>query len=172
MPNHLLVCSIGNPAPYKNTLHSAGHTVLMNIARTLGYTFQKARDGSVAIGTEYILWQSNVYMNVSGPAVAKAHQQYRGRLVVLHDDMELRLGQVRVASGQASAKGHNGLKSIKSVKTSDYMRIGIGIGRPISRERDEVAAYVLRMMQPNERTKIEECTSQVLKELQAMAAGV
>ncbi|KAI1005805.1 hypothetical protein K3495_g2419 [Podosphaera aphanis] len=164
--DRLLVCSIGNPAPYTNTFHSAGHVVLAAIARTLGYTFQKGRGGTVALGSEFILWQSHAYMNVSGPAVALARKQYGGRrLVVVHDEMELALGQVRVVEGRASAKGHNGLKSML---TKDYTRIGVGIGRPMSRESHVVAAYVLGKMRPEQRAKIEGCAGRVLEELRKM----
>ncbi|POS84791.1 hypothetical protein EPUL_003646 [Erysiphe pulchra] len=167
---HLLVCSIGNPAPYENTLHSAGHVVLSALARMLSYSFEKTRgqNGSqVSIGHDFILWRSGSYMNVSGPAVAKAWKLYGGKkLVILHDELELPLGNVKVTSGRSSAKGHNGLKSML---TKDYTRIGIGIGRPSSRESDLVAAYVLRKIQGYERSKFEACASKVLEELQKIS---
>lgn len=162
-----MVCSIGNPAPYAKTLHSAGHVVLSALASMLSYKLEKANSGSlVSVGQEFVLWQSGSFMNVSGAAVAKASKIYGGRkLVVLHDEMELPLGRVKVASGNASAKGHNGLRSMM---TKDYIRIGIGIDRPLSREPDVVAAYVLRKMQGQERAKIEASAFTVLEELRRL----
>ncbi len=103
----LLVCSIGNPGSYINTLHSAGHSVLSVLASSLPYpSFQKSRafgNGLVSAGSEFTLWQSTSLMNVSGSGVAAAWRQFqkesRGdltRLVIVHDELELGLGQVKV----------------------------------------------------------------------------
>lgn len=114
-------------------------------------------------------------MNVSGPTLLKAwrhfsslHGSERIALVVLHDELELSLGQVKVKSGNGSAKGHNGIKSIQSSFQSggvleklghNFIRVGIGIGRPISRERDDVSQFVLGQMNNNEKAKIEGAAS-------------
>jgi PTH1 family peptidyl-tRNA hydrolase len=178
----LLVCSIGNPGQYIGTLHSAGHTVLSTLAFALSYpSFQKSRaygNGLVSSGSDITLWQSSSLMNVSGVGVATAWRQFvkesRGedtRLVVVHDELELPLGQVKVRSGLASPKGHNGLKSIKQTLPGvDYTRIGVGIGRPESREPDIVAAYVLRKMSGSEKMKVEGCVGKVEAELRKLAA--
>ncbi|TQS37280.1 hypothetical protein Golomagni_02254 [Golovinomyces magnicellulatus] len=151
--SHILVCSIGNPAPYARTLHSAGHVVLSALATMLSYKFEKAQSGGGSLVSV-------------GAAVAKASKIYGGRkLVVLHDELELPLGRVKVTSGHASAKGHNGLRSMM---TKDYIRIGIGIDRPLSREPDVVAAYVLRKMKGNERIKIEASAFTALEELRKL----
>lgn len=177
----LLVCSIGNPGQYIGTLHSAGHTVLSTLASALSYpSFQKSRtygNGLVSSGSEIILWQSSSLMNVSGAGVAAAWRQFvkesRGenaRLVVVHDELELPLGQVKIRSGLASPKGHNGLKSIKqTLPRVDYTRIGVGIGRPESREPDVVAGYVLRKMTGAEKLKVEGCVGKVEAELRKLA---
>jgi PTH1 family peptidyl-tRNA hydrolase len=180
----LLVCSIGNPAPYLNTLHSAGHTVLNTLAATLAYpSFKKSRaygNGLVSAGSEFTLWQSTSLMNVSGVGVSAAWRQFikecRGeepRLVVVHDELELGLGSVKVKNGSGSAKGHNGLKSIREVLGGrvDYVRIGVGIGRPESREANVVAGYVLRKMTGTERGKIEACVEVVERELWRLSEG-
>ncbi len=179
-PIRLLVCSIGNPGSYINTLHSAGHTVLSALASSLSYpSFQKSRaygNGLVSAGSEYTLWQSSSLMNVSGPGVAAAWRQFvkdtRGeeaKLVVVHDELELAPGQVKVKNGSASAKGHNGLKSINEVlKGAEYTRIGVGIGRPESRDPDVVAGYVLRKMTAQERMKVEGSVGRVEMELRKL----
>lgn len=193
-PVRLLVCSIGNPVPYLNTLHSAGHTILSSLAASLSYPpFLKSRahgNGLLSSGAEYTLWQSTSFMNVSGPGVAAAWRQFvkenrgtgvsgqnggtRVGLVVVHDELELAVGQVKVRSGGASAKGHNGLKSIngmglgKEGMDGGYTRIGVGIGRPEGREPGVVAGYVLRKMTAVERGKIEGAVGGVERELRRL----
>jgi PTH1 family peptidyl-tRNA hydrolase len=182
-PIRLLVCSIGNPGPYLSTLHSAGHTVLDALARSLSYSsFQKSRaygNGLVSAGSNYTLWQSTSLMNVSGVGVAAAWRQFQkegrgeqAKLIVVHDELELAVGVVKVKEGSASAKGHNGLKSINGlIKGADYTRIGIGIGRPESRDPNVVAGYVLRRMTGQEKAKIESCVGRVEMELTRLMEG-
>jgi peptidyl-tRNA hydrolase, PTH1 family len=186
--SRLLIASIGNPAPYLSTLHSAGHTVLYALSTALSLPLQKSsRDwahGLLAHGEEWTLWASPVAMNVSGSAVAAAWKTFLSqsraaaagegeeRLVVLHDELEAPLGSVKVRSGSASAKGHNGLKSIRErMPGVEYTRIGIGIGRPESRSPEVVAGYVLRKMTREERGKIEGAVGGVLGELRRLAGG-
>jgi peptidyl-tRNA hydrolase, PTH1 family len=93
-------------------------------------------------------------------------------LIVVHDELELMPGQLKVKSGSASPKGHNGLKSINGLlKGTEYTRIGVGIGRPESREPDVVAGYVLRKMSTQERMKIEACVGKVEMELRRLREG-
>ncbi|KAH7342266.1 peptidyl-tRNA hydrolase [Rhexocercosporidium sp. MPI-PUGE-AT-0058] len=182
-PIRLLVCSIGNPGPYLNTLHSAGHTVLSALATSLSYPpFLKSRayaNGLLSTGSDFTLWQSTTQMNISGPGVASAWRQFqkesRGeemRLVVVHDELESALGQVKVRPGSASAKGHNGLKSIgEALAGKEYVRIGVGIGRPESRDKRDVADYVLRKMSGIERGRIEGAAGKVEVELRRLCEG-
>ncbi|KAI9746642.1 MAG: aminoacyl-tRNA hydrolase [Claussenomyces sp. TS43310] len=189
-PMRLLVCSIGNPGAYLNTLHSAGHTILTRLAQSLSYPpFERSRSHANGLlsspgGGDHgvTLWQSPTLMNVSGPAVAAAWRQFLrdgpgdtsssppARLVVVHDELESALGDVRIKRGDASPKGHNGLKSIREqMRALDYTRIAVGIGRPSSRDPDVVAAYVLRKMTPAERLKIEGAAARVEVELRRLA---
>lgn len=117
-------------------------------------------------------------MNISGVSLAAAWRQFQRdvgpdeltRLVVIHDELELPLGAVKVKRGDASPKGHNGLKSIKEqLRGVDYTRIGVGIGRPESREPNVVANYVLRKMGPVEKAKVEGCVGRVAEELRKLA---
>lgn len=114
-------------------------------------------------------------MNISGVGVAAVWRQFLrecgtqpAKLVVVHDELELPPGQVKVKQGSASAKGHNGLKSINGLVQGEYIRIGVGIGRPVSREPNEVANYVLRKMTPVERQKIEGAVGMVERELRRL----
>ncbi|KAL9612745.1 MAG: hypothetical protein Q9167_002684 [Letrouitia subvulpina] len=164
----LFIASIGNPsAAFSNTLHSAGHTVL-NHLHTILFTspFTKSRrhaNGllSAASSGDLALWQSPALMNLSGKPVSQAYRTFLGsldapeqrraaRLVVVHDELELPMGKIRVRRG-GSARGHNGLKSVSAAMPGvDYTKVGVGIGRVQSRQSEDVAAYVLRKMTPAE----------------------
>lgn len=192
-PLALLICSIGNPgASYANTLHSAGHTVLNSLADKLGYSsFQKDRSlgnglvsrnsyASAGAAGDWTLWQSTSYMNESGKGVrsawtawSKNYAEGEARLVVLHDELEKPLGAVSLKMTQgASAKGHNGLKSIMAtIGKTPFMRIGIGIGRPDSRTSDDVSRYVLKKMTAMERAKVEESADMVIEKLRELERG-
>ncbi|ATZ54497.1 Bcpth1 [Botrytis cinerea B05.10] len=176
-PTRLLICSIGNPAPYTNTLHSAGHTILTLLAPALSHPpFQKSRshgNGLLSPGFTYTLWKSSSLMNVSGVGVTSAWTSFQReassadcKLVVIHDELELPAGRINVKPGSNSPKGHNGLKSIRdTLRGQPYTRIGVGIGRPESRDAGVVANYVLRKMSAEEKRKIEGCVGKVLEEL-------
>lgn len=183
----LLICSVGNPgSAYANTMHSAGHTVLKKLAERLEFQpYQKSRPhGSGLVSkplgpadSDWTLWQSTSLMNVSGKGVKAAHNTWaqdkadgEAKLVIVHDELEKPLGAVNLNVRQgASAKGHNGLKSImSSIGNVPFVRIGIGIGRPVSREPKDVANYVMRKMTPVERAKIEGCVDEVIAKLKEL----
>ena len=148
-------------------------------------------DGS----SDWTLWQSTSLMNISGKGVKGAHDTWAkeklsgenaedkeaggggggraGKLVIVHDELEKPLGEVTLNVRQgASAKGHNGLKSIlMSMRETPFVRIGVGIGRPVSRERDAVSDYVLRKMKPEEQTKIEGSVEMVIAKLRELERG-
>ncbi|KAK4569827.1 hypothetical protein LTR86_002796 [Recurvomyces mirabilis] len=189
----LLVCSIGNPgSTYANTLHSAGHTVLNRLVEHLGYAgFRKERElgnglvcrPSITGSTgDWTLWQSTSYMNESGKGVRAAHNAWSkympvgdaGKLVIIYDELEKPLGVVTLRMNQgASAKGHNGLKSIMATLGNNvpFARIGVGIGRPVSRDSNDVAQYVLKKMTPAEKTKIEGSVEEVVAKLKQLEKG-
>ncbi|PSN71565.1 peptidyl-tRNA hydrolase [Corynespora cassiicola Philippines] len=202
----LLVCSIGNPgSAYANTLHSAGHTITTIIASVKAYQpFTKGLSGLVSrpdnttfsfgllsgytktagappTEDDFTFWQSTTLMNVSGPAVKKAWNEFsrglrarglEGRLVVLHDELEASLGKVTVRDGTASPKGHNGLKSCQaSLGGTKWWRVGVGIGRPESREPNVVSKYVLRKMTRGEIGAMEGACPSVLDALRQISEG-
>ncbi|KAF2211851.1 hypothetical protein CERZMDRAFT_68113 [Cercospora zeae-maydis SCOH1-5] len=189
-PIPLLVCSIGNPgAQYANTLHSAGHTVLNHLAARLGYgPFSKERTWGKGLvsrptsldSSSWTLWQSSDYMNESGKGVKAAYHEWsrklpdgNGRLIVVHDELEKPLGAVNVKTQQGlSARGHNGLKSIMStIGITPFVRVGVGIGRPVSREPDDVARYVLKKMDNKEKAAVEASVEQIIAQLKKLESG-
>lgn len=190
----LLICSVGNPGSvFSNTLHSAGHTVLKKLSERLEFQpYQKSRplgNGLVSkplapTDSDWTLWQSTSLMNVSGKSVKAAHNTWiqekdstdgsmPGKLVIVHDELEKPLGAVNLNVRQgASAKGHNGLKSIMAtIGNVPFVRIGIGIGRPVSRESKDVANYVMRKMTPQEKAKVEGSVEEVVAKLKELESG-
>ena len=182
MTARVLVASIGNPAPYTNTLHSAGHTVLEALREFLDYPrFTRSKgygSGFVSQGNDFTLWQSPLLMNMSGKAVNAAYKYFKStlppgeaslaRLVVVHDELESEIGKLKMKS-EGSPKGHNGLKScIHSLGGLKFLRLGIGIGRPESRDSTVVATYVLRNMTMMEKNKIRASAEGVLNLLKAV----
>ncbi|KAF4302758.1 Peptidyl-tRNA hydrolase [Botryosphaeria dothidea] len=149
-----------------------------NFSWTLGLLGKgSAGKNEVVEGEEnWTLWQSPSLMNVSGKALAQAFGKWKrqhgeGQLVVVHDELERALGKVSVKRG-GSAKGHNGLKDLaRQLPNMPYVRIGIGIGRPDSREPDVVARYVLRKMTGVERNAIEGCADEVIRKLWDVQEG-
>ncbi|KAK4621712.1 Peptidyl-tRNA hydrolase [Fulvia fulva] len=189
-PIPLLICSVGNPGThYANTLHSAGHTVLNKLAAHLEYSqFSKERTyGNGLLSRppisggpgDWTLWQSTSYMNDSGKGTRAAFLAWQktipsdvqGKLVVVHDELEKPLGAVSVKE-QGSPKGHNGLKSIIAhMNNTPFVRIGVGIGRPVSRESDDVARYVLKKMTSEERNVIDGSVEEIVRRLGKIEKG-
>lgn len=181
-----LVISLGNPGPYIDTLHSAGHSVLLSLQRLLCAEqqppFRSSRCGKksslLSAGPKYTLLQSPTLMNLSGPWVAKAWKETLAEegltpanvsLVLVHDDLEEDLGVVKLRQWTRSHRGHNGVKSVnQSLQIGQqhgarWARISVGIGRPEARDYNSVSDYVLRKMSGFQRGIIEDkATPQVL----------
>ena len=97
-------------------------------------------------GPRVAILRPQTYMNESGRSVGPARGTFKldlDRLVVVHDEIDLPFGDVRVRLGGGLA-GHNGLKSLKrDLGSPDFQRVRVGVGRPDSTDPDIVAAYVL-----------------------------
>ena len=134
---------------------------------------------------DWTFCQSTSLMNVSGSGVLRAYSEWlrglrqasgsatlEGRLVVVHDELESALGKVTVRDGSASAKGHNGIKSCQqSLGGVKWWRVGVGIGRPESRDPNVVSKYVLGKMTSYQRAQLEKTDVPVYKALELIAAG-
>jgi PTH1 family peptidyl-tRNA hydrolase len=140
----LLVIGAGNPGTeYAGTRHNAGFMMLDFIAREAGElrgdaAWRKGKNYLVLRIPGMILIKPQTYMNMSGLAARSAMMKYKIGLrdmVVIHDDIDLKPGDVRAKTGGGNA-GHNGLKSISQTVGNEYRRIRLGIGRP----RDAAAA--------------------------------
>ncbi|MFI7588720.1 aminoacyl-tRNA hydrolase [Spongisporangium articulatum] len=156
MSDAWLVVGLGNPGPtYARNRHNAGFQVADRLAETLGERFGSRSRAQVAEtrlpplggvpGPRLVIAKPAVFMNESGGPVAALTQFFGvepARLLVVHDELELPLGEIRLKFGGGEG-GHNGLRSIsKSVKTRDYLRLRLGIGRPPGRQ--DPADFVLR----------------------------
>ena len=147
-----LVVGLGNPGPtYAGTRHNIGYMVADVLAARMGGSFKKHKSGRVDVlegrlaGERAVLGRARSYMNDSGGAVSTAASFYGvepDHLIVIHDELDLDFGRLRVKSGGGD-NGHNGLKSIRqSLGSGDFFRVRCGIGRPPGRQT--VEDYVLK----------------------------
>lgn len=146
----LLIVGLGNPgANYERTRHNAGQLLLQRLASANGFSEWGSLDGSrVAEGkigeTTCFLAAPNSFMNLSGRTTGKLAKRFElpaASVLVLHDDLDLAPGRIKIKTGGSSG-GHNGLGSIaQHLNTQDFCRLRIGIGRPA--ERSMVSDYVL-----------------------------
>ena len=151
MENLYLIVGLGNPgADYARTRHNAGFLVADRLAERwrAGWTYEKKFNARLASaqrnGRRVLLCEPQTYMNSSGEAVGAVAAFYRvplNALLVVVDDADLPLGELRLRPGGSSG-GHHGLESVeRHLGTREYARLRIGIGRQ-SGER-EITGYVL-----------------------------
>jgi peptidyl-tRNA hydrolase, PTH1 family len=160
MPGPALVVGLGNPGPeYADTRHNVGfHVVELLAARAGGGRFSRHKSNADVLegrlaGRRVVLAKPRTYMNVSGGPVAGLVRYYGGELVVVHDDLDLGFGVVRLKQGGGEG-GHNGLRSIStSLGTKDYLRVRFGIGRPPGRQ--DPADFVLKRFSATERKELD-----------------
>lgn len=140
-----LVVGLGNPGDeYAGTRHNAGFLVAGRLAEKWGARYWKSEHGAqvahvghpAADDAELLLAKPQAFMNCSGGPVSKIASAYGispAEILVVHDDMDLEPGTIRVKVGGGHA-GHNGLRSIHAkLGSSDYLRVRVGIGHPPGR---------------------------------------
>jgi PTH1 family peptidyl-tRNA hydrolase len=159
----LLVIGLGNPgAEYEGTRHNVGAEVVGLLAERHGGRLRAgkelARSGEVRIdGRLVALAFPQTFMNESGRSVVQLVRRHGiedlGRLVVVHDELDLALGRLQVKVGGGIA-GHNGLRSLRDhLHSTDFLRVRIGIGRPPGRQSG--ADFVLRRPSKAERAELD-----------------
>jgi peptidyl-tRNA hydrolase, PTH1 family len=152
-----LIIGLGNPGKrYQQTRHNIGFMVLEEIAARWEVDIkQKSFDalwnrGKVA-GANVLLAMPQTYMNLSGNAARSLQTYFKvdtGNLIVIHDDLDLPFGAMRLKMGGGDA-GHKGLKSIiNCLGSADFMRVRMGIGKPAG--RIPVEDYVLQKFRQDE----------------------
>lgn len=152
-----IIAGLGNPgAQYENTPHSAGFEAVDMIAAQAGVSWSEKRAFKamtakcVLAGVQTLLVKPLTYMNLSGEAVAPIVGYANATpadLIVVHDDIDMPLGRLRVRKG-GSCGGHNGVRNIiERLGTSDFVRIKIGVGK----DRADVTGHVLGKFPPDAR---------------------
>ena len=146
-----LVVGLGNPGrEYAFTRHNAGFLAVDLLGDDLRATYWKDQGGAkVAVvrfgDEELILAKPQTFMNLSGGSVKKLAELYAAGpadIIVVHDDIDLAPGKVRVKRGGGHG-GHNGLRSLhERLGSDDYLRVRVGVGRPPGRM--DAADYVLQ----------------------------
>ncbi len=164
MENIYLIVGLGNPGrEYARTRHNAGFLLAERLARRWQATWEDASKfrARVALmkrkGQRLVMCQPQTYMNASGEAVGLVAGFYKvpaSRVMVLVDDADLPLGEIRMRS-KGSSGGHHGLDSVSEhLISGDYPRLRIGIGR---RERNvrQITDYVLGRFSQDEEALLE-----------------
>jgi len=141
-----LIVGLGNIGQeYKKTRHNIGFILIDEILSNLDYskTDKSLFKGEVFKSGNFLFLKPSTYMNLSGESVGAVKNFYKidnEDIIVIHDDLDLKLGALRFKRGGGNG-GHNGLKSLDSHIGNDYYRVRIGIGRP--EEKGKVVNYVL-----------------------------
>jgi PTH1 family peptidyl-tRNA hydrolase len=164
-----LIIGLGNPGrTYANNRHNVGFMCLNYFAKTQGILFEK-KQGKARIGTgevtgsNVVVAKPQTYMNLSGQSVSLLTRKFNiklDNLLVIHDDLDLTLGKIRIRSGGSSG-GHKGIDSIiNELGSQDFLRLRVGIGRPTNTEgvaeisEADIIAYVLSDFTPDQKQAI------------------
>ncbi|HJQ45028.1 MAG TPA: aminoacyl-tRNA hydrolase [Amycolatopsis sp.] len=157
----VLLVGLGNPGPaYAGNRHNVGFLVLDELAARVGGKFKAHKAGADVLegrlaGCRVVLAKPRSFMNLSGGPVAGTAKFYKiepGAIVVVHDELDVDFGALRLKLGGGD-NGHNGLRSItKSLGTRDYFRVRFGIGRPPGRM--DPADFVLKDFSAPERKEL------------------
>ncbi len=159
-----LIAGLGNPGiKYRNTRHNVGFKVINLWAKSLGIRMSGRRFGSKNTRTTFqdkpmILLRPLTYMNQSGKSIKACVDFFHlraGNILVIHDDIDLPVGKIRVVR-DGSAGGHKGVLSIvHHLGTREFPRLKIGVGRP-GYNGESVEDYVLSPFYHDEKGVIEE----------------
>ncbi|MFH1646525.1 MAG: aminoacyl-tRNA hydrolase [Chloroflexota bacterium] len=154
-----LIVGLGNPGrEYAKNRHNLGFRCLSLFARERGIHFDKkqglARTGAGEIaGVKVLLARPQTYMNLSGESVSRLQKKFRidrADLLVIHDDLDLPPGKIRIRQDGGSG-GHKGIASITAALGSpDFIRLRVGIGRPADVDEETITGYVLSDFTPEE----------------------
>lgn len=156
-----LVVGLGNPgAKYAQTRHNAGALTIDVLLERTGATLKSHKSGCLVAegslsGKRVVLARPTSYMNESGRPVGQLVRWYKepaARLIVVHDEIDIPFGEVRVKAGGGTA-GHNGLGSIVDhLGTKEFVRVRVGVGRPPGTKA--AAGHVLAGFSSSERREL------------------
>ncbi len=153
-----VIVGLGNPGPeYRKTRHNLGFWVVDLLAQRWSTTFSRKAFSSLIgeawqRGEKILLLKPQTFMNLSGDAIVKALEYYHlalSDLVVVHDDLDLPVGQLRIKRGGGGAGGNRGIVSVvEALGSKEFVRVKIGIGRPPGRR--DPAHFVVQPFTPQE----------------------
>jgi len=153
----ILFVGLGNPGPaYENTRHNIGWRVIDKLisnynARSIS---KSSFYGELYRHNNLFFLKPLTFMNLSGKSVLPVMNFYKipiENLIVIHDDIDLKFGALKLKVGGGNG-GHNGLKSIDSMVGRDYLRVRMGVGKPLY--KSQVADFVLSPFSQEEEEKI------------------
>ena len=154
----LLVVGLGNPGrEYARNRHNVGHLVVDELARRHDGSWKSKFSGQISEirldGHKVALLKPETYMNESGVSVSGATRFYKlepSEVLVVHDEGDFDLGRLELKVG-GGLSGHNGLRSIaQPLKTPDFLRLRVGVGRPDRGDPRPLADYVLSNFEPHD----------------------
>jgi PTH1 family peptidyl-tRNA hydrolase len=163
-----LIVGLGNPGTkYENTRHNLGFKVLDLLAST--NSWEAKYDSQFLKLEDVILTKPQTFMNNSGQAVSQILKFYPdAELIVVHDELDLPLGSIRVQKNSSPA-GHNGVKSIiESIGTQDFIRVRIGIDNPDARGQMPAEDFVLRNFESTEQDLVKESLEKALAAIESL----
>jgi PTH1 family peptidyl-tRNA hydrolase len=139
-----LIVGLGNPGKkYELNRHNVGFMAVDYLIDEFNANKAGNFKGELFKFKDFLFLKPSTFMNLSGESVVLVKNFYKldnENIIVIHDDLDLKLGALKFKRGGSSG-GHNGLKSIDKYIGNDYYRIRIGIGRP--QRKEEVINYVL-----------------------------
>lgn len=173
-----LIIGLGNPGrDYSCTRHNIGFIALDYISRQFAVELNR-RECLSLTGTGQlksrlvVMAKPRTYMNLSGDAAARLAGKYRIRpesIIVIHDDLDLKPGQIRLRQGGSSA-GHRGIESvINRLGTRDFIRLKIGIGRPDKKASEQdIVDYVLGRFSSEDSSLVENTLPRAVQALESL----
>jgi len=182
MENLYLMVGLGNPGTdFARTRHNAGFQAVERLARrwqaewSLDDRFKSRLAKIEHAGRRLLLCQPQTFMNLSGEAVGKLADYFQvppKRLLVVVDDADLPLGEIRLRS-QGSSGGHHGLESVEQhLGTRRYARLRIGIGRTVANAR-EITGHVLGRFSAAEKDMLDRALERVTGSVECwMSQGI
>jgi PTH1 family peptidyl-tRNA hydrolase len=158
----VFIVGLGNPGKiFYGTRHNIGFAYLDRLKKAGNFSkwenekvFEAKVSKGKLFGKPVFLVKPQTFMNNSGRAVLKLAKFYKAlpeNIWVVHDDIDLNLGRIKIVKGKSSG-GHKGVKSIiKSLKTKDFIRFRIGIGRMQKKKEKRLGKFVLEKFSQNEK---------------------
>ena len=173
-----LIAGLGNPDDrYARTRHNIGRMVVDELAREAGDRFRKVRflpaeSAEIRVDDErVVLARSTRYMNESGPSYASLAKKLGiepDHLIAVHDELDIPAATIRVKQGGGNS-GHNGIRSLdQALRTADYPRVRVGIGRPPGRQ--DPADFVLQPVRARDEADLALLVSHAADAVRALIA--